>query len=115
MPHDDCVEKAELLLRVQASPRGACFALPARVLKRMITQMGCGQEASAAGIVEKAELARFVMAARALERAAAQAAPAAPQQTPGTRGVARPRGRAAGDADHDEPASPACAPCCTVS
>lgn len=70
IPHDDCVEKAELVERVLQSARGSCMKLPATVLLRML-----GDETPP---TDKDELARRVMAQRAFRRAAAaQAAQAA--------------------------------------
>lgn len=63
IPHDDCVEKGELIERVLQSARGSCMRLPSSVLVRML-----GEEAPPS---DKAELARRVMAARALRRAVA--------------------------------------------
>ena len=63
IPHDDCVEKAELIERVLQSARGSCMRLPSSVLVRML-----GEEVPPE---DKVELARRVMAVRSLRRAAA--------------------------------------------
>ena len=74
IPHQDCIEKQDLVTRVEQSARGSCMQLPASVLKLMLANLGCNDQPPHA---DHGELARQVMAARALrlavmrERAAA--------------------------------------------
>jgi hypothetical protein len=64
IPFGDCIEKAELVVRVEQSHRGACSKLPVKLLKRMLEAEGLGDEI----FVDKNNLARRVMAVRALRR-----------------------------------------------
>ena len=66
IPCDDLLEARELGDRVAASARGSCFELPPKVLKKMLGAYGLGGEQ----YVDKANLARRVMAARAAAQAA---------------------------------------------
>jgi uncharacterized protein YbaR (Trm112 family) len=85
VPCDDCVERGELVLRVRQTPRGSCMGLPSAVLTRMLGQLGVRGE----HFVEKQQLARRVMAARAEDRKRRQQ----PQRQPGAQPVAEGRER----------------------
>lgn len=64
IPYGDCLEKAELCTRVEQSHRGGVKKLPIKVLKHMLALEGLGHEV----YVDKENLARRVMAVRALRR-----------------------------------------------
>ena len=80
IPHDDCLERPELVERVAQSARGSCMMLPSALLRRMLAALG-EPDAAATGL-DKVELARRVMATRALRRAAAAAAAGATPRSP---------------------------------
>ena len=62
IPYADCMEKEELVHRVELTARGSCMQLPPKILKLMLAELGLANEV----YVDKANLARRVMAARAL-------------------------------------------------
>ena len=67
IPHADIATNSEeLAKRIEQSPKGSCLNLPPRVLKQMLTSFGLG--ADAAMHIDKSELARQAMAARAIDR-----------------------------------------------
>ncbi|KAL3900549.1 MAG: hypothetical protein SGPRY_012443, partial [Prymnesium sp.] len=68
IPYDDCVEKNELVSRAAVTSRGSCMQLPPKVLKQMLAGLGLSREV----YVDKANLARRVMAARALSQMKAE-------------------------------------------
>ena len=100
IPHEQCVERDELVKLVLQSPRGSCSALPAGVLKRMLAAFGHGGEITVG--LEKHELARRVMVVRALARSGASATAADP---PGARR----------DDGGGTDLCATCATCCTIS
>ena len=65
IPHDDCNDQQALVRRIEQSPKGSCLDLPPRVLKRMLATFGLVDEMH----IDKAELARTVMAGRVLHKA----------------------------------------------
>ena len=67
IPHADCVQKNDLVVRIEQSPKGSCLGLPARVLKQMLRNYGYACEIDMH--VDKHELARQVMVGRAFDRA----------------------------------------------
>ena len=67
IPHDDCVDAQQLAKRIEQSPKGSVFGLPARVLKQMLREGGLTAESEVH--VDKEELARRVMVVRSLTRA----------------------------------------------
>ena len=124
IPHDDCVEKPELVQRVLQSARGSCMSLPKDVLLRMHAMLSRPEETPAE---DQIELARRVMAARALRRAhaaqrAAEAMQASTKQAAGqserhrTAAYGRGQPHAAhphGEAEPEPPRTMHC--CCVVS
>ena len=74
IPHADLVVAEDLAVRAAQSTRGSCLRLPPRVLKQMLRDFGRREDIENA--LEKEELARRCMAARALCRAAGNGAAA---------------------------------------
>ena len=90
IPCDDLLEARELGDRVAASARGSCFELPPKVLKKMLGAYGLGGEQ----YVDKANLARRVMAARAAAQAARRRKPPTPRTSATRVAPATPRANA---------------------
>lgn len=64
VPFADCLEKSELTQRVEQCHRGSCSRLPTKLLKQMLVAEGLGDET----YEDKENLARRLMAVRALRR-----------------------------------------------